>query len=210
MPIAPVKITPQEALQRTIEHREIFHDEMLKIMRMIMSGEMSPVMATAIITALRVKKETVGEITAAAGDKTSASVVVPANAVTDKLPDHGKPMAQRLILDLFECLSDEALDQQCARLRLRNAARAQVEHHVGVDLGNRCTVATDDVVGVDFEFGLGVGGGGAVKQHGADRLAGIGAIASPSEIAPGTGSSSSAKKISEMAGISSRASPAKA
>jgi anthranilate phosphoribosyltransferase len=37
-------ITPQEALQRTIEHREIFHDEMLKIMRMIMSGEMSPVM----------------------------------------------------------------------------------------------------------------------------------------------------------------------
>ena len=26
-------ITPQEALQRTIEHREIFHDEMLHLMR---------------------------------------------------------------------------------------------------------------------------------------------------------------------------------
>jgi anthranilate phosphoribosyltransferase len=61
-----MSITPQEALQRTIEHREIFHDEMLKIMRLIMSGELSPVMTAAIITGLRVKKETIGEITAAA------------------------------------------------------------------------------------------------------------------------------------------------
>ena len=60
------KITPQEALQRTIEHREIFHDEMLHVMRMIMSGDMSPVMMAALITGLRVKKETIGEITAAA------------------------------------------------------------------------------------------------------------------------------------------------
>src|SRR4051812_39995097 len=59
-------ITPQEALQRTIEHREIFHDEMLKVVRMIMSGELSPVMMAALITGLRVKKETIGEITAAA------------------------------------------------------------------------------------------------------------------------------------------------
>lgn len=59
-------ITPQEALQRTIEHREIFHDEMLHLMRLIMSGELSPVMTSAIITGLRVKKETIGEITAAA------------------------------------------------------------------------------------------------------------------------------------------------
>ena len=60
------KITPQQALQRTIEHREIFHDEMLHIMRLIMSGEMSPLMTAALITGLRVKKETIGEITAAA------------------------------------------------------------------------------------------------------------------------------------------------
>ena len=58
-------ITPQEALQRTIEHREIFHDEMLHIMRMIMKGELSPVMTAALLTGLRVKKETIGEITAA-------------------------------------------------------------------------------------------------------------------------------------------------
>ncbi|KNH05576.1 Anthranilate phosphoribosyltransferase [Candidatus Burkholderia brachyanthoides] len=59
-------ITAQEALQRTIEHREIFHNEMLHLMRTIMRGEMSPVMAAAIITGLRVKKETIGEIAAAA------------------------------------------------------------------------------------------------------------------------------------------------
>eukprot|EP00611_Tribonema_gayanum_P029864 TRINITY_DN8135_c0_g1_i1.p1 TRINITY_DN8135_c0_g1~~TRINITY_DN8135_c0_g1_i1.p1 ORF type:complete len:411 (-),score=145.78 TRINITY_DN8135_c0_g1_i1:34-1083(-) len=65
-PTTAHKITPQEALQRTIEHREIFHDEMLHLMRLIMSGEMSQVMMAAFITGLRVKKETIGEITAAA------------------------------------------------------------------------------------------------------------------------------------------------
>ena len=60
------KITPQEALLRTIEHREIFHDEMLHIVRQIMGGEWSHVMIAAFIAGLRVKKETIGEITAAA------------------------------------------------------------------------------------------------------------------------------------------------
>ena len=57
---------PQDALLRVIEHREIFHDEMISLMRQIMQGEISPVMTAAILTGLRVKKETVGEITAAA------------------------------------------------------------------------------------------------------------------------------------------------
>ena len=59
-------ITLQDALQRTIEHREIFHDEMLSLMRRIMSGEVSPVMIAALTIGLRVKKETTGEIAAAA------------------------------------------------------------------------------------------------------------------------------------------------
>jgi anthranilate phosphoribosyltransferase len=59
-------ITPQEALQRTIEHREIFFDEMVELMRQVMRGEVSPVMTAAILTGLRVKKETVGEIAGAA------------------------------------------------------------------------------------------------------------------------------------------------
>lgn len=59
-------MTPQAALQRVIEHREIFHDEMISLMRQIMGGEVTPVMIAAIIAGLRVKKETIGEIAAAA------------------------------------------------------------------------------------------------------------------------------------------------
>src|SRR6187549_979295 len=59
-------ISNTEALTRTIDHREIFHDEMLSLVRRIMSGEMSPVMMAAVLVGLRVKKETIGEITAAA------------------------------------------------------------------------------------------------------------------------------------------------
>jgi anthranilate phosphoribosyltransferase len=59
-------ITNLDALTRTIDHREIFHDEMLALVRRIMSGEMSPVMMAAVLVGLRVKKETIGEITAAA------------------------------------------------------------------------------------------------------------------------------------------------
>ena len=58
--------TPQQALQRAIEHREIFFDEMVDLMRQVMRGEVSPTMTSAILTGLRVKKETVGEIAAAA------------------------------------------------------------------------------------------------------------------------------------------------
>jgi anthranilate phosphoribosyltransferase len=74
-------ITPQEALQRTIEHREIFHDEMLHLMRQIMQGEISPLMVAAIVTGLRVKKETLGEIAAAASvmRELSTKVDVPHN-----------------------------------------------------------------------------------------------------------------------------------
>ena len=59
-------ITPREALQRAIEHREIFRDEMVDLMRQVMRGEVSPVMTAAILSGLRVKKETVGEIAGAA------------------------------------------------------------------------------------------------------------------------------------------------
>lgn len=59
-------MNPQEALNRIIERQEIHHDEMLSLMRQIMQGEVSPVLIAAIITGLRVKKETIGEIVAAA------------------------------------------------------------------------------------------------------------------------------------------------
>ena len=63
---AAIVFTPKEALQRLIEHREIFHEEMTSLMRQIMSGEVSPVMIAAILVGLRVKKESIEEIAAAA------------------------------------------------------------------------------------------------------------------------------------------------
>ncbi len=78
-------ITPQDALTRIVEHREIFHDEMLELMRAIMGGQMSPVLIAALAVGLRVKKETIGEITAAAQVmrelSTKVSVADPSNLV---------------------------------------------------------------------------------------------------------------------------------
>jgi anthranilate phosphoribosyltransferase len=70
-------ITDQEALLRCVEHREIFHDEMLHLFRKLMNGEMSPVMIAALTMGLRVKKETIGEIAAAAQVMREFSVKVP-------------------------------------------------------------------------------------------------------------------------------------
>ncbi len=78
-------ITPQEALLRCIEHREIFHDEMLHLFRQIMSGEMSPTMIAALTMGLRVKKETIGEITAAAQVMREFSTKVPMADTTNLL-----------------------------------------------------------------------------------------------------------------------------
>ena len=61
-----MRISYQEALTRLIEHREIFEDEMIGLMRNLMQGEMPPEIAAAFLMGLRVKKETVDEITAAA------------------------------------------------------------------------------------------------------------------------------------------------
>jgi anthranilate phosphoribosyltransferase len=60
------QITVAEAIQRTVEHREVFHDEMLHVMRQIMRGELTPAQIAGFIIGLRVKKETIGEIAAAA------------------------------------------------------------------------------------------------------------------------------------------------
>jgi len=71
-------ITPQQALTRLVEQREIFHDEMLSLMRQIMRGELTPVQVSGILTGLRVKKETVGEIAAAAQVMREFAAAVPA------------------------------------------------------------------------------------------------------------------------------------
>jgi len=70
-------ITVAEAIQRTVEHREVFHDEMLHVMRQIMRGELTPAQIAGFIVGLRVKKETIGEITAAAQVMREFATVVP-------------------------------------------------------------------------------------------------------------------------------------
>ncbi|MEQ1597260.1 MAG: anthranilate phosphoribosyltransferase [Casimicrobium sp.] len=71
----PISIS--EAIQRTVDHREIFEDEMLSLMRKLMAGEFTPAQAGALLTGLRVKKETIGEIAAAARVMRELSTKVP-------------------------------------------------------------------------------------------------------------------------------------
>src|SRR5690606_26837564 len=79
-------ISTTEALTRCIEHREIFHDEMLHLMRLLMRGEIPPATAAALLMGLRVKKETIGEITAAAQVMREFALPVPV-ATPDYLLD---------------------------------------------------------------------------------------------------------------------------
>ena len=125
-------ITPQQALQRTIEHREIFHDEMVELMRMIMRGEVSPTMTAAILTGLRVKKETVGEIAGAA-------MVMREFAAKVEAPDAGPAGAlgagdKRHLVDIVGTGGDGAhsFNISTASMFVAAAAGAKVAKH-----GNR-------------------------------------------------------------------------
>ena len=72
-----MEFSPHEALQRVIVHREIFFDEMVELMRQVMRGEVSPPMLAALLIGLRVKKETIGEIAAAASEMREFAARVP-------------------------------------------------------------------------------------------------------------------------------------
>jgi anthranilate phosphoribosyltransferase len=124
-------ITPQEALQRTIEHREIFHDEMIALMRQIMSGQVSPVMTAAILTGLRVKKETVGEIAAAAQVMREFALKVPTPAYP---PGVAGDAVNKHLLDIVGTGGDGAhsFNISTASMFVAAAAGARVAKH-----GNR-------------------------------------------------------------------------
>jgi len=155
-----IMITPQEALQRTIEHREIFHDEMLHLMRMIMRGELSPVLAAAIITGLRVKKETIGEITAAA-------------MVMREFATYVKVVSHENFVDIVGTGGDGAqtFNISTASMFVAAAAGARVAKHgnrgvssrsgsadvldalgVNLDLGAEQVAASIDATGIGFMY----------------------------------------------------------
>src|SRR5213595_3307212 len=120
-------ITPQEALLRCIEHREIFHDEMLHLFRQIMSGEVTPVMIAALTVGLRVKKETIGEIAAAAQ-------VMREFATKVDVPDPGA------LLDIVGTGGDAAhtFNISTASMFVAAAAGARVAKHGGRSVSSRC------------------------------------------------------------------------
>src|SRR5437764_1679830 len=120
-------ITPQDALQRTIEHREIFHDEMLSLMRRIMSGEVTPVMIAALTIGLRVKKETVGEIAAAAQ-------VMREFATKVDVPDRDT------LLDIVGTGGDAAhtFNISTASMFVAAAAGARIAKHGGRSVSSKC------------------------------------------------------------------------
>jgi len=119
-------ITPQQALQRTIEHREIFLDEMADLMRQVMRGEVSPVMTAAILAGLRVKKETVDEIAGAA-------IAMREFATRVESPNSG-PDDKRYLVDIVGTGGDGActFNISTASMFVAAAAGAKVAKH-----GNR-------------------------------------------------------------------------
>ena len=121
-----MSINMQEALQRAIEHREIFHDEMLSLMRKIMSGEATPVMIAAFTVGLRVKKETVGEIAAAAQ-------VMREFATKVDVPDHDK------LVDIVGTGGDSAhtFNISTASMFAAAAAGARVAKHGGRSVSSK-------------------------------------------------------------------------
>ncbi|MFC5440928.1 anthranilate phosphoribosyltransferase [Rhodanobacter ginsenosidimutans] len=121
-------ITPREALQRTIEHREIFHDEMISLMRQIMRGEVSALMTAAIVTGLRVKKETIGEITGAARVMRELSLKVPLAGTDD-----------RHLLDIVGTGGDGAssFNISTASMFVAAAAGARVAKHGGRSVSSK-------------------------------------------------------------------------
>src|SRR5207253_1800727 len=116
----------QDALQRTIEHREIFHDEMLALMRKIMSGEASPVMIAALTVGLRVKKETIGEIA-------SAAQVMREFATKVDVPDHGH------LVDIVGTGGDAShtFNISTASMFVAAAAGARVAKHGGRSVSSK-------------------------------------------------------------------------
>lgn len=59
-------MNPQIILARILEQREIPYEDMIELMRAIMSGNVSPIMTAALVAGLRMKRESIGEISAAA------------------------------------------------------------------------------------------------------------------------------------------------
>ncbi|MBS0583678.1 MAG: anthranilate phosphoribosyltransferase [Proteobacteria bacterium] len=145
-----MSITPQQALQRTIEHREIFHDEMIDLMGQIMRGEVSPTMTAAILIGLRVKKETVGEIAAAARVMREMAAKVP---LIRREAEIGAPRADDHLVDIVGTGGDgsNTFNISTASMFVVAAAGARVAKH-----GNRSASSKSGSADVLEAFGAAI------------------------------------------------------
>ncbi|MBW8458012.1 MAG: anthranilate phosphoribosyltransferase [Thiobacillus sp.] len=164
-------ITPQQALARLVEQREIFHDEMLSLMRQIMSGALTPVQIAGIITGLRVKKETVGEIAAAAQVMREFATKVPAQNSANLVDTCGTggDAAHTFNISTTAAFVAAAAGARVAKHGGRSVSStsgsADVLEALGVklDLTPEQVAASIDAIGIGFMF--------APKFHGAMRHA---------------------------------------
>ncbi|MCC6887855.1 MAG: anthranilate phosphoribosyltransferase [Hyphomicrobiales bacterium] len=150
-------MNPQEALTRLIEHREIFHDEMLELMRAVMRGDMSPVMIAALAIGLRVKKETVGEITAAARVMREFATPVPVGD-RDRLVDTcgtGGDTAHTFNISTAAALVVAAAGGRVAKHGGRAVSSQSGSADVLEALGARIDLSPDQVGRVIDQVGLG-------------------------------------------------------
>ncbi len=146
-------ITPREALQRTIEHREIFFDEMVDLMRQIMRGEVSPVMTAAILTGLRVKKETVDEIAGAAQVMREFSTKVAMSATESGGTPHAD--GNRHLVDIVGTGGDGAntFNISTAAMFVVAAAGAKVAKHGNRSVSSNCGSADVlEALGAEIEL----------------------------------------------------------
>lgn len=153
-------MTPQAALARVIEHREIFHEEMLDLMRQIMQGEVSPVMIAAIVTGLRVKKETIGEIAAAAQVMRDFSTKVPVDDTTALVDTCGTggDSAHTFNISTASAFVSAAAGARVAKHGGRSVSSTSGSADVLEALGAKLAVTPDQVaqcvarIGVGFMF----------------------------------------------------------
>jgi len=145
-------ITPQQALQRVIVHREIFHDEMIDLMRQIMRGDVSAPMVAAILTGLRVKKETVGEIAAAATVMREMVARVP-YPIASAVSGNAAGRADRHLVDIVGTGGDSAgtFNISTASMFVAAAAGARVAKH-----GNRSVSSNSGSADVLEAFGAAI------------------------------------------------------
>ena len=84
----------REAIEKTAKKIDLTENETYKVFDEIMSGEASPVQIAAILTALRVKGETVPEITGAARAMREKSTHIDAGKdVVDTCGTGGSPIS---------------------------------------------------------------------------------------------------------------------